>query len=149
MQSRRHVADQYRVQPMLIEHPGEQRQFGLGVHASIIVDKLQTVEVSFSVDRKTKMAKFAISPHMRLQEWVAEEMGYFAQEGLQVETEIVRLATKEESLEHRIGAFESREDEVYRKWRDEYHVLRYRAPTVTPLFQAAFQIAAPNPEMSC
>jgi superfamily II DNA or RNA helicase len=66
-----------------------------------------------------------------------------------VEAEIVRLATKEESLERRIGAFESREDEVYRKWRDEYHELRYRAPTVTPLFQAAFQIAAPNPEMSC
>jgi chorismate mutase len=44
---------------------------------------------------------------------------------------------------------ESREDEVYRKWRDEYHELRYRAPTVTRLFQAAFKIAAPNPETSC
>jgi hypothetical protein len=66
-----------------------------------------------------------------------------------VEAEIVRLATKEESLERRICALESREDEVYRKWRDEYHELRYRAPTVTRLFQAAFQIAAPNPETSC
>ena len=66
-----------------------------------------------------------------------------------VEAEIVRLATKDESLERRIGALESREDEVYRKWRDEYHELRYRAPTVTRLFQAAFQIAAPNPETSC
>jgi len=66
-----------------------------------------------------------------------------------IEAEILRLATKEESLEHRIGALESREDEVYRKWRDEYHKLRYRAPTVTRLFQAAFQIAAPNPETSC
>jgi len=66
-----------------------------------------------------------------------------------VEAEIVRLATKEESLERRVGALESREDEVYRKWRDEYHDLRYRPPTVTRLFQTAFQIAAPNPETSC
>ena len=66
-----------------------------------------------------------------------------------VEAEIGRLATKDESLELRIGALESREDEVYRKWRDEYHELRYRAPTVTRLFQAAFRIAAPNPETSC
>jgi hypothetical protein len=55
----------------------------------------------------------------------------------------------DESLERRIGALESREDEIYRKWRDEYHDLRYRAPTVTRLFQAVFEIAAPNPEMSC
>jgi hypothetical protein len=66
-----------------------------------------------------------------------------------VEAEIVRLATKEESLERRIGALESREDEVYRKWRDQYHELRYRAPTVTRLFQTAFRIATPKPEMSC
>jgi hypothetical protein len=66
-----------------------------------------------------------------------------------IEAEILKLAISEESLERRIGALESREDEVYRKWRDEYHELRYRAPTVTRLFQAAFQIAAPNPETSC
>ena len=66
-----------------------------------------------------------------------------------IEAEIFKLATREESLERRIGALESREDEVYRKWRDEYHELRYRAPTVTRLFQAAFKIAAPNPETSC
>jgi superfamily II DNA or RNA helicase len=68
-----------------------------------------------------------------------------------IEAEIVRLATKDESLERRIGALESREDEVYRRWHDEYHQLRYRVPTVTRLFQATFQIAAPNPnpETSC
>jgi superfamily II DNA or RNA helicase len=66
-----------------------------------------------------------------------------------VEAEIVRLATKDESLEHRISALESREDEVYRRWRDEYHELRYRVPTVTRLFQTTFQIAAPNLETSC
>jgi hypothetical protein len=66
-----------------------------------------------------------------------------------VEAEILRLATKDEGLDSRIGALESREDEVYRKWRDEYHELRYRTPTVTRLFQAAFEIAPPNPETSC
>ena len=66
-----------------------------------------------------------------------------------VEAEILRLAAMDESLERRIGALESREDEIYTKWRNEYHDLRYRAPTVTRLFQAVFEIAAPNPEMSC
>ena len=66
-----------------------------------------------------------------------------------VEAEILRLATIDESLERHIGALESREDEVYRKWRDEYHELRYRAPRVTRLFQAVFEIAAPKPETSC
>ena len=31
------------------------------------------------------MAKFAIEPHFRLQEWVAEEKGYFRAEGLDYE----------------------------------------------------------------
>jgi hypothetical protein len=66
-----------------------------------------------------------------------------------VEAEILRLATIDETLERHIGALESREDEVYRKWRDEYHELRYRAPKVTRLFQAVFEIASPKPETSC
>ena len=31
------------------------------------------------------MSKFVISPHFRLQEWVAEEKGYFKAEGLAYE----------------------------------------------------------------
>ena len=31
------------------------------------------------------MGKFVISPHFRLQEWVAEEKGYFKAEGLDYE----------------------------------------------------------------
>ena len=31
------------------------------------------------------MSRFIIAPHMRLQEWVAEEKGYFAAEGLDYE----------------------------------------------------------------
>lgn len=66
-----------------------------------------------------------------------------------IEAEILRLATRDEVLEHRVSALESREDEVYRKWRDEYHQLRYRTPKINRLFQTVFQIHAPNPEMSC
>jgi hypothetical protein len=35
--------------------------------------------------KEDKMAKFVIAPHFRLQEWVAEEKGYFAAEGLDYE----------------------------------------------------------------
>jgi superfamily II DNA or RNA helicase len=57
-----------------------------------------------------------------------------------VEAEILRLAEKDETLERRISALDSREDEVYRKWRNEYHELRYRAPIVTRMFQVLFRI---------
>jgi hypothetical protein len=66
-----------------------------------------------------------------------------------VEAEILRLAEKDEVLERRINALASREDEVYRKWRNEYHDLRYRAPKVMPLFQVAFRITVPRPLTSC
>jgi hypothetical protein len=66
-----------------------------------------------------------------------------------IEAEIERLATRDESLDRRINALESREDEVYKKWRDKYHELRYRPPTVRPLFEATFQISPPNRETSC
>jgi hypothetical protein len=36
-----------------------------------------------------------------------------------LEAEILRLAYNGEALERRITALESREDEVYRKWRNE------------------------------
>ena len=66
-----------------------------------------------------------------------------------VEAEILRLAEKDEALERRISALDSREDEVYRKWRNEYHELRYRAPAVTRLFQVTFRIVPSKPETSC
>ena len=66
-----------------------------------------------------------------------------------IEAEIERLATRDESLDRHINALESREDEVYKKWRDKYHELRYRPPTVRPLFEATFQISPPNREKSC
>ncbi|PYS19958.1 MAG: hypothetical protein DMG11_30870, partial [Acidobacteria bacterium] len=66
-----------------------------------------------------------------------------------VESEIQSLATRDEILKHRIEGLESREDEVYRKWRDTYHELRYQPPSVIPLFEATFRIARSNPETSC
>lgn len=66
-----------------------------------------------------------------------------------IETEIEQLATRDESLERRINALESREDEVYKKWRDNYHKLRYQPATVTLLFDATLQISQPNRETSC
>jgi superfamily II DNA or RNA helicase len=64
-----------------------------------------------------------------------------------VEVEIDRLATRQEELEQRIQALDSREDEVYRKWRDDYHERRYQEPKVTRLFRAAFRIE--EPKTSC
>ena len=56
------------------------------------------------------MSKFIISPHFRLQEWVAEEKGYFAAEGLDYE---FRAAlgegdvAKTHTTANRIGAYQS------------------------------------------
>jgi adenine-specific DNA-methyltransferase len=66
-----------------------------------------------------------------------------------VEAEILRLAEKDEALERRINALASREDEVYRKWRNEYHDLRYRAPKMTRLFEVAFQVGSLTATTSC
>jgi hypothetical protein len=66
-----------------------------------------------------------------------------------VEAEIVKLAGRDETLDQRIGALESREDEVYLKWRERYHALRYEAPSVTRMFQASFEIEPPKPGTLC
>ncbi len=60
------------------------------------------------------MAKFIIQPHGRLQEWIADEKGYFRDEGLDYEF-ISGLASQSRKLvdasgtiaELRSGAFES------------------------------------------
>ena len=59
------------------------------------------------------MGKFIIAPHMRLQEWVAEEKGYFNQEGLDyefydVKTNVAAIKTAEElPPEKRSGAYQT------------------------------------------
>ncbi len=71
-----------------------------------------------------------------------------------IEAEILRLANREESLDRRIDALESREDEVYKTWREKYYDLHYRTPRVRRLLQTTFEIAPLNPpppnlRMSC
>jgi NMT1/THI5 like len=58
------------------------------------------------------MAKFIIEPHFRLQEWVAEEKGYFRDEGLDYEfRELVRATDgKIHSKGDKVGAFQSFEE---------------------------------------
>ena len=55
------------------------------------------------------MAKFVIEPHFRLQEWVAEEKGYFRTEGLDYEfRELIRSTDgKHHDRGDKVGAFQS------------------------------------------
>jgi hypothetical protein len=55
------------------------------------------------------MAKFVIEPHFRLQEWIAEEKGYFAAEGLDYEfRELVRATGgRHHDKGDKIGAYQS------------------------------------------
>jgi hypothetical protein len=55
------------------------------------------------------MAKFVISPHMRLQEWVAEEKGYFVEAGLDYEFReaLGSKDTSQHQLGDRVGAYQT------------------------------------------
>ena len=54
------------------------------------------------------MAKFKIEPHFRLQEWVAEEKGYFRDEGLDYEfKEFIRSSGGAHHAKGPSGAFQS------------------------------------------
>ena len=54
------------------------------------------------------MAKFKIEPHFRLQEWVAEEKGYFRDEGLDYEfKEFIRSSDGAHHDQGQVGAFQS------------------------------------------
>jgi ABC-type nitrate/sulfonate/bicarbonate transport system substrate-binding protein len=55
------------------------------------------------------MDKFVIAPHMRLQEWVAEDKGYFAAEGLDYEFHAALDSTegKDHQLGNKVGAFQT------------------------------------------
>src|SRR5262249_28078984 len=50
------------------------------------------------------MAKFVIAPHMRLQEWIAEEKGYFKAEGLDYE---FHDELKSHFLGDKVGAYQT------------------------------------------
>jgi ABC-type nitrate/sulfonate/bicarbonate transport system substrate-binding protein len=55
------------------------------------------------------MSKFVIAPHMRLHEWVAEEKGYFADEGLDYEfrPQLQRDDERSKELDGKDGAYQT------------------------------------------
>lgn len=55
------------------------------------------------------MAKFVIAPHMRLHEWVAEEKGYFRDQGLEYELrdQLTSRDGKKHDLGDKVGAFQT------------------------------------------
>src|SRR5579862_8862746 len=55
------------------------------------------------------MAKFVIAPHMRLHEWIAEEKGYFAAEGLAYEfrDELTSADGRKHDLGNKVGAYQT------------------------------------------
>ena len=55
------------------------------------------------------MPKFVIGPHMRLHEWVAEEKGYFAEEGLDYEfrEQVASADAKKNNLGDKVGAYQT------------------------------------------
>jgi hypothetical protein len=57
------------------------------------------------------VAKFIIAPHMRLHEWVAEEKGYFAEEGLDYEfqDQLTSKDGKLHDLGDKVGAYQTYE----------------------------------------
>ncbi|WP_298253363.1 hypothetical protein [Bradyrhizobium sp.] len=57
------------------------------------------------------MAKFIVEPHFRLQEWVAEEKGYFRDQGLDYEfRELIRSTAGQHHNQGGRGAFQSIEE---------------------------------------
>ncbi len=55
------------------------------------------------------MPKFVIAPHMRLHEWVAEEKGYFTDEGLDYEfrAQLIRDDSGSDDLGDKVGAYQT------------------------------------------
>ena len=62
-----------------------------------------------TADKESAVSKFIIQPHMRLQEWVAEAKGYFADENLDYEfiNELVSKDGKLHDLGDKVGAFQT------------------------------------------
>ena len=57
------------------------------------------------------MGKFVVAPHFRLQEWVAEEKGYFASEGLEYEFRETMSSrdAKSHHIGNKVGAYQTLE----------------------------------------
>src|SRR5262249_35009428 len=95
---------------------GSRRTFGPPHHEGWTpVGRKLCVEADGEVGRRRNdngadaMARFKIEPHFRLQEWVAEEKGYFRDEGLDYEfREFIRSSGGAHHVTSgRSGAFQS------------------------------------------
>jgi hypothetical protein len=119
---------------------GEQKHFdqAIGQLERFVEDKV----IVFRRERASIDAKLRFAKERRDQ-----VVGSSARD--RIEAEINQLATKNESLDHRIDALESREDEVYKKWKNKHSDLRYQPLTIRLLIEATFQICQTNSEMSC
>ena len=55
------------------------------------------------------MSKFIIGPHMRLHEWIAEDKGYFEEEGLDYEfrEQLDSTDAKKQNLGDKVGAYQT------------------------------------------
>src|ERR1700680_4971657 len=71
-----------------------------------------TTIASFRRQWRIPMGKFIVEPHFRLQEWVAEEKGYFRDQGLDYEfRELIRsTGGKIHDKGDKVGAFQSFEE---------------------------------------
>ena len=120
--------------------PGEQEHFeqAIGQLERFVADKMLVCRrEAAGIEEKLRSAKARRD----------EIMGSEARQ--RIDAEILRLAEKAEALQQRIEALESRDDEVYRRWRDEYSARRYQPPNVTRLLQVTFRIAAAGTRTSC
>src|SRR5450755_3865062 len=80
-------------------------------HGASLCRKLgfsSTTIAGFGRQRRNPMAKFVVEPHFRLQEWVAEEKGYFRDQGLDYEfRELIRSTEGKHHDKGGSGAFQS------------------------------------------
>src|SRR5215469_12918312 len=65
--------------------------------------------VARTTDRRKRVAKFVIAPHMRLHEWIARDKGYFDHEGLEYELsdELISASGKLHDLGDKVGAYQT------------------------------------------
>src|ERR1700735_363666 len=81
--------------------------------------------------RRIAMAKFIVEPHFRLQEWVAEEKGYFRDQGLDYEfRELIRSTEGQHHNKGSKGAFK--------------RIKRRRGPNVSCACHWTVNVAASN-----
>src|SRR5213080_1053323 len=82
--------------------------FRYGAHDALRIGCCQIETINDKSSGRSAMGQFIIEPHFRLQEWVAEEKGYFRAEGLDYEfRELIRSTEGQHHNKANQGAFQS------------------------------------------